>query len=414
MKLKKIAIWSTVLLIVVQIILIVKFWGIQQGSDQGEYIKLAQDCFSRGEWYPMSEHLYYSYLWAPGLINFFILQLKLFGTVNFNMVFNLLMNLGIVYEIYWLAKRFFSTRTALLSVIFYNLLYSNYFVVVPAGTEVPFLFLSLTAFCLCVVGKMRHVLIAGLLFALANWIRPLVVIFVPVVILYFLYHRYNWKRYLALVVPMVAFALVVGFATQQKIGYFCFQSSTSGCNLIMTANDKAYGGVATSLFRDSTSTCYIENAKSLTFVEKDAIWKERAFEWIKDNPGRFVKLYLLKIGGLFVEDSWADRPILGGNGFVDSVATGGASVGVFERFAKMFAKSIVYYLVGILFCYSLFVHRKEIVSEKGWLLLILLAGILLTCLFSVSPRYHYPFLFTIVIWAAYGFEHRFIAKRSKE
>ena len=73
----------------------------------------------------MSEHLYYSYLWAPGLINFFILQLKLFGTVNFNMVFNLLMNLGIVYEIYWLAKRFFSTRTALLSVIFYNLLYSN-------------------------------------------------------------------------------------------------------------------------------------------------------------------------------------------------------------------------------------------------------------------------------------------------
>lgn len=33
MKLKKIAIWSTVLLVVVQIILIVKFWGVQQGSD---------------------------------------------------------------------------------------------------------------------------------------------------------------------------------------------------------------------------------------------------------------------------------------------------------------------------------------------------------------------------------------------
>ena len=61
MKLKKIAILSTLLLIVVQIILIVKFWDMPQGSDQGEYIKLAQDCLNNGEWYPMEKHIYSTY-----------------------------------------------------------------------------------------------------------------------------------------------------------------------------------------------------------------------------------------------------------------------------------------------------------------------------------------------------------------
>ena len=414
MKLKKITILSTLLLIVVQIILIVKFWDMPQGSDQGEYIKLAQDCLNNGEWYPMEKHIYSTYFWAPGLINYFILQMKLFGTINLNMIFNLFMNLCIVYEVYWLAKKFFLNRTAYISVIFYNLIYSNFFVIIPAGTEIPFLFLSLTAFCLCLGNKYSHIIIAGLLFAIANWIRPLIVIFIPVILLLFIYNKYNWRKYLALLSPIFIVLLSIGWLTQHKIGYFCFQSSTSGVNLIMTANDRAYGGVASTLLNDTTNICYIKDADKLTFIEKDSIWKERAINWIIDNPGHYLKLYILKIGGLFVEDSWSDRPILGGAGFVDSVVYGKISYEALLRFIIMFLKSIVYYFVGVCFIYSLFANRKEIFSQKGWLLLILLFGITSTCLFSVSPRYHYPFLFTIVIWAAYGFEHRFIAKRSKE
>ena len=32
---------------------------------------------------------------------------------------------------------------------------------------------------------------------------------------------------------------------------------------------------------------------------------------------------------------------------------------------------------------------------------LLLLGTLSTCIFSVSPRYHYPFFFAAIIWAAY-------------
>ena len=189
------------------------------------------------------------------------------------------------------------------------------------------------------------------------------------------------------------------------MGVPAFQSSTSGINLIMTANDKAYGGVATHLWKDTTSTCYIKDAEKLTFVEKDSIYRARAFEWIKENPGRYAKLYFLKIGGLFVEDSWADRPILGGAGtFGVDVGNGGLfSRQTLANLAVRAAKSVVYYAICVLALVWLIKNFKRTLKnyrKDGLLLLLLLMGVCSTCLLTVSPRYHYPFMFILVIFAA--------------
>lgn len=403
MKLKKITLTIGVLWIIAQIILIFIFIDNPQRSDQGIYMKMAEHCIQKNTWYPSIDDINSSYIWAPGLINYFILQLKLFGTLKINSLFNLLMNIGIVYCTYFLAKKFFNTKIAYLSVIISCLLYSNYFIVIPAGTELPFLFLSLTAFCLSLKPNNRHLIIAGLLFALANWIRPLVLIFLITLIIYFIYNKYKLIHYIALLIPILIVSISIGIRNKEIIGIFNFQSTTSGVNLIMTANEKAYGGVATSLLRDTTSTCYIENADKLTFVEKDSIWKKRAIKWIYENPEKFIKLYIMKVGGLFIEDSWPDRPILGGDGFVDKAAHGQANnTEMIKRFLNMFLKSIIYYITCFFCFYSLIKNRHSIFSNKGWILLILLLGVGITCIFSVSPRYHYPFLFVIIIWAAYG------------
>lgn len=168
----------------IQIILIIVFWDVKQTSDPEVYIKLAEDCHSAGEWYPQAKDLYSIYYVAPGLINFFILQLKLFGTVQVNMIFNLLMAVGISYFIFKIAEYYFTRKTAFVALALWSMMYSTWMSVLAAQTEVPFLFLTLAAFYIALYkDRWYWFLLAGILLSFANWIRPLVIVFLPVILL---------------------------------------------------------------------------------------------------------------------------------------------------------------------------------------------------------------------------------------
>lgn len=198
---------------------------------------------------------------------------------------------------------------------------------------------------------------------------------------------------------------LIGAASYKSANRVILQSSTSGVNLAYTSNDKAYGGVASSLLSDTTNLCYIKNANSYTYAQKDSIWKARSIEWIKDHPVKFAGLYAIKIPGLFAEDTWPDRAVLPGAGFIDKFAHGQISLPEFiGRVLLLVSKSIVFYMICIVFLIGLWTKRKEILSSKGVILIPVILGIAITCIFSVSPRYHYPFLFAMVIWAAYAFD----------
>ena len=397
---------SVFLCVAIQIFLIVSFGDYKQLSDYGEYITLAQDCIARGNWYPDSANMHDSYIFAPGLINYFILQMKLFGTMSVNLWLNLILNLGIIYFVYSISNKLFNKTTAYISVIVYSLLYSTWWVVIPAGTEVPFLFLSLLGLWAVVNQKnIGYLFLAGVAFGLANWIRPLVVIFLITALVMMYMNKVKISKYISLAVGFVLVLSFIGAASYKSANRVILQSSTSGVNLAYTSNDKAYGGVASSLLSDSTNLCYIKNANSYTYAQKDSIWKARSIEWIKDHPVKFAGLYAIKIPGLFAEDTWPDRAVLPGAGFIDKFAHGQISLPEFiGRVLLLVSKSIVFYIICIVFLIGLWTKRKEILSSKGVILIPVILGIAITCIFSVSPRYHYPFLFAMVIWAAYAFE----------
>lgn len=393
--------------LLIQLLLIVFLWGHPQGSDQGEYMRIAQQCYARGEWYPMVEHVYADYIWAPGFINWLILQLNIWGTLNLNMVLNLILQVLILWFIYKIGMRFFSRKTAQIAAILWCLLYSNWLIVVSASTELPFLCLSLAALYLSCSPKPGYFLLAGFLLAIANWIRPVMAVFLLVILVQMVWKRMNWKCYAALFLTLFLTIGFIGTMTEKKLGYFVYQSTTGGVNLIMTSNDKAYGGVASSVLSDPENIAYIPEKEKLTFREKDSIWKARSTEWIMQHPGRACGLYLRKIAGLYAEDSWPDRPIFGGYGIVDSyVVAGKASRQQFVwQISLRILKSTVYY--GILFFafYTLFRYRKQVFTFPGLILLLLLVtGTAMTCLLAVSPRFHYPFLFVIVLLVAFGMD----------
>lgn len=400
---KNIAVITVCVWVIVQMILIWYFWDVKQRSDQGEYLRMAAGCYTQGVWYPNIGDVYSDRMWAPGLINLLILELKLFGSFKVNFFLNLLMNIGILWNIWYLAKRLFNQQTAYVAVIMFCLTYSNVLSVLPAGTEIPFLFLSLTAFSLALHRNISLLMIAGVLLALANWIRPLAIIFLVVILLYLLVKKVSLKCYVALVIPLLVTVLLIGFSAKQRMGHFVYQSTTSGINLVMTSNDKAYGGVAMSLFYDKTQPIYIKDRFQYTYLQKDSIWIARSIEWIKSHPAKFAGLYLMKLGGLFIEDSWADRPIVGGYSVVDKTVYGKMDRSLLiQRIPIMILKSLIYYLVLIIFVLTVFKYKNEFFTDKGYLLLVFILGTLSTCVFSISPRYHYPFMFAVYIWAAYG------------
>lgn len=400
---KNVARVSVCIWLIAQIALIFYFWEVKQGSDQGAYLKIATKCFNKGVWYPSVDDVYSDMIWAPGLINLLILEMKLFGSFKLNYLLNLLMNIGILWNIWYLAKKLFNQQTAYIAVSLFCLTYSNIMSVLPSGTEIPFLFLALTSFSLVYQRKVPMLMMAGILLALANWVRPLAIIFLSVMLLFLFLKKSPFKYYVALIVPLLAIVLLIGWSSKQRMGYFAYQSTSSGVNLIMTSNDKAYGGVAMSLLRDKSQNMYIKNRKQYTYLQKDSIWKARSLEWIKEHPVRCASLYFLKLGGLFIEDSWADRPIVGGYSVVDKTVYGKMDRSLLiQRIPIMILKSLIYYLVLIIFVLTVFKYKNEIFTDKGYLLLVFILGTLSTCVFSISPRYHYPFMFAVYIWAAYG------------
>ena len=404
--LRRLALASSVLAFLIQLVLVILHWNTPQGSDMGVYIAYAEQCADQNSFYPTMMHLHSRYLFAPGWVNFLVLCINLFSTWKAAIVVNLIMSQLITWCLYLLGRKFFGPRTACVAVIMWSLLYSNWFAVVPVGTEVPFLCLSLAAFTLCVCrdGRLWAYLLAGALLVTANYVRPLAILFIVAIVAYMLLHRSRPVAYLALVVPIVAGVWFYGSVSARNVGIFAPQSTTSGVNLVMTANDKAYGGVASHLLEDSTTICYIADEEKYTFTQVDSIHKARAVAWIKEHPGKYAALYLKKLAGLFVEDSWADRPVLGGDGFIGQAATGAADkTALLKRVAHMAAGSLVYYAVLVLALIGIIRNRKLIVrnyASQGILLLLLVMGIGSTCLFSVSPRYHYPFLFILVLFAA--------------
>lgn len=234
---------SVFLCVAIQVILICIFANHKQLSDYGEYISLAKDCIARGNWYPDSANMHDSYIFAPGLINYFILQMKLFGTMSVNLWSNLMLNLGVIYFVYSIANKLFNKNTAYISVIAYSLLYSTWWVVIPAGTEVPFLFLSLLGLWAVVNQKnIGYIFLAGVAFGLANWIRPLVVIFLITALVMMYMNKVKISKYISLAVGFIFVLVLIGAASYKSANRIILQSSTSGVNLAYTSNDKAYGG----------------------------------------------------------------------------------------------------------------------------------------------------------------------------
>jgi 4-amino-4-deoxy-L-arabinose transferase-like glycosyltransferase len=395
--LSRTAVFTLCAWIIAQIAILCFYRQTPQFSDAALYDEYARQCYGNKTFYPDSTQVYTNYIFNPGYVNYLLLHLRIFGSLSFVNVFNILLNVLIVWEIFLLAKHFFDKKIALISVILYCLLPSNSLLVQAHLTEIPFLATVLGAVCLVRRDKYCPLILAGILMAVANWIRPVAALFLLPALLYMFLHKFHIKNYLSLLLPLFAAVLSIGICAKSYSGYFTYQASTGGFNLIQGASDHADGGYGKECY-DEGNTGFIEDITRLTFKERDSIWKARSIEWIKKNPVRYLSLAPVKFARMWWGDDYLDGFLNGNQSFLSANPTFAQKM---QRVLSGFLFSLTYY--AILFCFvaALLGFRKKLNWEHAILLVPLLLGTLMQMLIYGTQRYHHPYIPVILFFAAW-------------
>jgi hypothetical protein len=166
----------------------------------------------------------------------------------------------------------------------------------------------------------------------------------------------------------------------------------------MTAHNNADGYVNHSIYEED-NIGFIENGHSVTFAEKDSTWKSRSFKWISEHPVKYIALYLKRIFIVYSTDTWSEGSHWG--------VAFNFSEESFLKAIKRGSFSFPYYVTLILFFYALWVNRNKIHNVKLIFLVIFITGNILTFIFPAITRYKYPFIFVIIIYAAWGIDNIF-------
>lgn len=393
-------------MLIVQITLVITYWNAPQLHDNATYIRFAQNSLSAG-WYPQPADIYSAYIFAPGLVNFLILQLKWFHTVGTHMLISIVMNLGIIYMLYRLAIHYFTRRTALISVCLYALMYSTWWIVCSIGTELLFLFLTLLAFCLLHYRRVRLIFLAGVFFALGNWVRPLMFLLIIPGLVMMACQRRPWHHYACLALGIGMTMCTIGAISHHFTGHFITQSTTSGINLAIAYNPQATGTYSGSGIKDPHNpVCHIEHIERYTYAQCDSIWRTRALHYAFTHPIHVLRMALMKLPIQFIGDTWPDKAVLPDKGMRETLMN--TSLSSFQKGLYLLCdvgKSAVYYIVCLCMLVGLWKEHKHLLStRRGIILLILIVGIGLNCLLVASARYHYPYLFAMTLFAARAIE----------
>ena len=406
-KLGKIAVLIFSLSVIIQLLFVI--WiEVVQISDFATYQNYATNVVEHNTWYPSIESIYTNYIFAPGLVNYFALLILIFKSAKAILFFNVLLNLILAMEIFYIARKFFGETVSYIFLLLFSLYPTTYGIVLYSASELPFMVLSFGAIVALLQKKTKYIVLAGILVGLANWIRP----FLPVMILVGVYICWQItergrrvKSFLVYMVSTILIIVSIGMFTYSRIGYFNYQSTTSGYNLIMGANDDADGSYDNTVFKEG-NIGHISNWDSLTFGQRDVFWRNQAIDWIKENPAKWILLIPYKAINLFLLDLYALTPFSGD--MSNEVESKAYLLSMFKNFPNwkfinwlMVYNQLFYYTILVLsligISKSVRVRNKVAISLNIFLFFM----IAITLAVVGGGRYHYPMMPLLILFAAY-------------
>lgn len=417
---KTIAIIAVCLMFCFQLISMALFSG-EQIEDSADYKENALRKVASNSFYPDETNEYDKFMANPGLINYLILFYRFGSSDKVLIAANIILVAIMAACVYFIAWKLFKNKTiAWLSLLLLAVFPAFAGEILNLRSEILFTTIAYSAIAIFLSDIRFKYILSGMLLAVANWVRPLGLVFLLSILIYMLMTKVRFINYVKLLSSVLAVVMILASVTYISSGYFDFQSVTGGVNLIMGANDDADGSYNQTVFLTG-NIGHLENYDQLTYKEKDSAWINRSVEWILQNPGKYIGLIPSKLYYMYAVDTYAfstfynNEVITSGSDYISSLADNA----VHFRFNRMtwvdfvvILNQLVYmlYLALTLLALIILLIKKTRAKEVIFMMAILILGTGMTVMTVGGARYHYPYLPVMFILAS-ALSYQFLSKK---
>ncbi len=422
--LKVIAFASYLLMLFMQMRNVILFDG-QPTSDAARYVGDAMENVVAGTWYPVESDFWGQGTAGTGYVNFLIFLFRLTDNVRIAYFANILLVQLMLFSVVNIAKKITLSDTAgYVTAIFFCLFGTFWSEVCFARTEIFFTSLAVFALALAVRNGKFGVIASGAILAYANWARPLAVAFIVAIVWFFLCNGVKIRQYVKFFAGFFAVVLLLMTFTYFNSGEFIYQPTIASGNFLMGANEDADGSYDDTVFAEGKAG-YIpdEVKKEMHYSEINAVYKEAGDEWIRRNPVRYLslmpkKLFYFIATETYSFDSYFDNEkVTSGASYlkeVISVVTGKADRGIMLGDVMAIYTQIFYMLMFALFIVGVvFSLVKGYWRSMSFIYGIYLIGVAASLYTVGGARYHFPYLFVVLITAAVFVDATVIRKFKK-
>ena len=275
-----------VLFTVLQLAILFAF-GYTPYPDSNGYLLLAQESLQYSEPYPIVSKLNdYPFLWNIGTINITAASLALFHSVTPLLVLYSLMKGITAWLFYALTDKIYGFKTAFIALVIYLIYPANYGESTSLLSELPFMFFIILGMYLSIVRN--HSFLGGVMLAIANWFRPMAIVFLLAIIIFFLI---KWRKSIKLLLGYGVMIALIGSFTMHRTGLFLYQAKTGWMALADYSTHHA------------PKSMQVRDHEEWNVSQKDSAWQALFFDWLKDHPSEYVQQMPTKLINTYVSDN---------------------------------------------------------------------------------------------------------------
>ena len=274
-------------------------YGYTPYPDSNGYIFLAQESVNANTFYPQSL-TDIPFLWNVGAINAVALSLYLFNSITPLLVLYTLMQGAMAWLTFAIARELFNSKVAYLALCLFVLYPSTYGCGTSLLSEVPFIFFSLLALLLMLK---EHLLWSGICFAMANYVRPMAIIFIVAAILFMIYKRTKFKQFFLLLIGYFMITCSIGVSNYVTKGKYFTQGAMGWMGLMQYSWDHDSDREADYYLFPNNDPNIIDESLNYDCLQRDSVWRSHFLRWLPNNVGEYFMQMPTKVIKTYISDN---------------------------------------------------------------------------------------------------------------